>query len=112
MRTLFSGVIGFALLATPAFAQSGTCASALADLDAQWQAMGFHAPEKPSQAQIVGAGGQVISGVDYRHMVSEMRFAANDCEAGRDMAALQRIDGVKAALAAGHPGGAVAEGTK
>lgn len=113
MRAIMFGAIGLALIAGPAFAAgTTTCSAAIADAGNQWRAIDVAAPQKPMQAQIVGRSGQTISGADYRYITNELRLAAADCQAGNETAALQRIDGVKAVMTAGHMTGVVAEGDK
>lgn len=114
MRVIFAGLIGLTLFAIPGYAgAAGTCSEALADVGSQWSALGFPAPSKPMQAQVIGRGGRVISGVDYTKAATELRFAAADCQAGQETAALQRLDSVKATIeAANRSTGMVAEGAK
>ena len=105
MRGILVGTIGLAMIgfASPSIAQS-SCGTALAALGHQWDALGFAAPQKPSQAYVYGAGGRVMSGVDYQRITGELRFAAQDCANGRETAAMQRIQSIQAALAPSHNG--------
>jgi hypothetical protein len=105
MRGFLIGAIGLSIVgfASPSYA-SGACSDALQALGQQWDAMGFTAPQKPSQAYVYGHAGHVISGMDYQRVTGQMRAAAEDCRAGQEDAAMQRIQSIQATLSPSHNG--------
>jgi hypothetical protein len=108
MRALLVGVIGLGMIGFAAPSQAadngGSCSVALQTLGQQWDAMGFAAPQKPSQAVVYGRGGHTVTGAEYQQMQTGMRFAAQDCAAGREDAALRRIQSIQATLSNSHNG--------
>ena len=80
---------------SPDLSPHGSSTTALQALFAEWDAVGFSAPSKPAQYRVYGGGGHVTSGPTYNYMVSLMRAAAADSQAGRDQDALEKIAKVR-----------------
>ena len=74
-----------------AYPGTGSDAAALNALLADWDRAGFNPPSKPSQYRVLGRDGYVTSGPGYNAMVSSIRAAVRDTEAGHDHAASQDI---------------------
>ena len=106
MRAILIGAIGLAMVGLPSMSRAAdtSCSAALQDLGARWDAMGFSAPAKPSQALVVGRGGYTISGMDYQRMQSEMRQAASACAAGNDPPQLGDIQAMLSKIAGQRKG--------
>jgi hypothetical protein len=102
MRNLLIATFGLALLGQAAIASAATpqraCAAPLNELAHEWNAIGFLPPEKPAQAIVSGNYGYRTSGIEFGYMVSQIRLASRDCQAGRDKAALSRIEQVQGLL--------------
>lgn len=103
-KTVLAAVAMFAIAATTANAQSsgasdlsrpGSSATALQELFADWDRIGFSAPSKPGQSRVYGRGGYVTSGPGYNTMVTLLRIAAADSRAGHDEEALEKIAKVR-----------------
>jgi hypothetical protein len=102
MRNLLIATFGLALLGQASIASAATpqraCAAPLNDLADKWNAIGFTPPGKPVQAYVSGRHGYRTSGVEFAYMFSQIRLASRDCRAGRDEAALARIEQVQRLL--------------
>ena len=102
MRNLLIATFGLALLGQTSIASAATpqhaCAAPLNDFADAWSAIGFAPPMKPAQAFVSGRHGYRTSGIEYDYMVSQIRLASRDCQAGRDGAALSRIGQVQGLL--------------
>ena len=72
-----------------------SCEATLKHVTAQWDAIGFATPTKPSQAQVVARDGHVASGPEVTWLGGQLRHAAQDCALGRDADGLQRLDVVQ-----------------
>jgi hypothetical protein len=87
-RTIASGMLGAGLLfggaslATAAPLPQHPCTPELERLLADWDAVGFETPSKPSQATVYSRSGRVSSGPEVRYMISEVREAIQDCRDG------------------------------
>jgi len=79
-------------------AVSSSSAASLNALFAEWDRIGFSAPNKPMQYRVYGLDGQVTDGPGYNAMVSLMRSASRDSRPGRDQEALAKIGRVKRLL--------------
>ena len=97
---LASAVCACAFVATAAVAEpaSASCQSSLAQVSQEWNEIGFAAPMKPLQAQVVARDGQTDSGAEVTYLSHQLRQAAQDCAAGRDEAGLQTIAMIRARL--------------
>ena len=102
MRNLLIATFGLALLGQVSIASAATpqraCAAPLNDLADEWNGIGFLPPAKPAQAIVSGSYGYRTSGTEYGYMVSQIRLASRDCQAGKDGAALGRIEQVQRLL--------------
>ena len=97
-------MLSFALMACgtappPARAQ-GTlaCDGALDRLMSQWNSIGFATPSKPGQMIVSGGQGYSTTGGQVDYMLTQIRIAARDCEAGRNDDALSHIATVRRIL--------------
>jgi hypothetical protein len=110
MRNLLIATFGLALLGQASIASAATpqasaatpqraCAAPLNDLADEWNTIGFAPPAKPQQAYVSGRHGYRTSGIEFAYMVSQIRLASRDCRAGREGAALARIEQVQRLLA-------------
>jgi hypothetical protein len=108
MRAFLIGLLGLWVIGYAGPVQAAdsdkSCSVALNELGQQWDAMGFTAPQKPSQAYVTGRGGRTISGVKYQRITNAMRFAAQDCAAGREEDAHHRIQSIQAMFSSGRNG--------
>jgi hypothetical protein len=75
------------------------CAAALRSLTAEWNAIGFHTPDKPGQLIVSSQHGYTMTGGQYRFLVGQIQAGARDCEAGREAASLDHINAVRSVLA-------------
>lgn len=102
MRKLLIATFGLALLGQASIASAATpqraCAGPLNALADEWNTIGFSQPAKPAQAFVSGRYGYRTSGTEYGYMVSQIRAASRDCQAGRDEAALARVEQVQRLL--------------
>jgi len=102
MRNLLIATFGLALLGQASIALAAApqraCAAPLNDLADEWDAIGFLPPAKPAQAIVSGSFGYRTSGVEFDYMVNQIRLASRDCQAGKDGAALARIEQVQRLL--------------
>ncbi|HYZ48541.1 MAG TPA: hypothetical protein VE567_06570 [Sphingomonas sp.] len=93
VRIVISGLITAAAMAHAA-AQTPVadlgCRDAVDWVARDWQARAVPTPSKPGQAQVTGRDGRVYTGGEYRHIETEIRSAALDCEAGRVSDSLAR----------------------
>ena len=108
-NTLFAAVMALAV-ATAGFAHAqpsaattgnsphGGSATALNALMADWDRVGFSSPGKPIQSRVSGRDGHVTSGPEYRVMVSLIRSAFQDSDAGREQDSLMKIAKVRRLL--------------
>jgi hypothetical protein len=72
--------------------QGSSCAATLNQITAQWDAIGFATPTKPSQAQVIARDGHVASGPEVTWLAGQLRHAAQDCSLGRDADGLRRLN--------------------
>jgi hypothetical protein len=94
-RALLVLPLGLAMAVHAAQAQPApSCAAALDSLMSEWRAIDFAQPGKPAQMVVAGRHGYTTSGGQFNYMVGQIRAGARDCEAGRDMEALARINTV------------------
>jgi hypothetical protein len=100
IRALAMGILGLGFLAHPSLAQTSSlsCSAALAALSADWDAVAYPDPAKPSQAVVVGRNGHTASGAQVTFMRNQIRLASQDCQSGSDASAMQRISKVRALL--------------
>lgn len=104
-RSALIGALALAALcgrALPAEAfapEQAACMPELAQLSAQWDALGFGTPQKPSQQIVYGRFGQQSSGPEVIFLKDQLRQAFWDCRHGnvamaRERAALvaERLD--------------------
>jgi hypothetical protein len=102
MRNLLIATFGLVLLGLASVALAATpqraCAVPLNDLADEWDAIGFSPLVKPTQAFVSGRHGYRTSGIEFDYMVSQIRLASRDCRAGKDGAALGRIEQVQRLL--------------
>jgi hypothetical protein len=75
-----------------------SCGVALDGLMARWQSIGFTEPSKPAQQIVAGRNGTSTSGGQFNYMRTQIRAAAQDCDAGRDADAMRHIDTVSGIL--------------
>jgi hypothetical protein len=75
---LFSGVS----LVEAAPLPQHPCTPELQKVLADWDAVGFETPSKPSQATVYSRSGRVSSGPEVRYMASEIHQAIWDCQNG------------------------------
>ncbi len=102
LRTAITGALSAAALvwlATPATAAppQAYCMPELQRLSAEWNAIGFGIPQKPSQQVVHSRAGLVSSGPEVTFMRHQLRQAFWDCQRGYVEAARAR-----AALVAEH----------
>ena len=76
----------------------GGSAIALDALMTDWDRIGFSPPSKPMQYRVYGRDGHVTSGPEYRVMVSLIRSAFQDSDAGREQDSLMKIAKVRRLL--------------
>jgi hypothetical protein len=102
MRSLLIATFGLALLGQASIALAATpqraCAAPLNHLVDEWDAIAFLPPAKPAQAFVSGRDGYRTSGIEFDYMVSQIRLASRDCQAGEDAAAIGRIEQVQRLL--------------
>jgi hypothetical protein len=97
-----AGLSALALLASASLAEAAAppqayCMPELAQLSAEWDAIGFRIPQKPSQQIVHSRLGLISSGPEVTFMKEQLRQAFWDCEHGYVAAARAR-----AALVAEH----------
>lgn len=92
-----AAVLGCVSTAEAQAAPQNYCMPELRQLEAQWNAIGFGTPQKPSQEIMWGRFGLKSSGPEVSFMRHELRQAFLDCRRGNVWAARQR-----AALVAEH----------
>lgn len=96
-RSFVSGALGAAmLLGGPLLAEAAPlpqhpCTSQLERLLMDWDAAGFEAPAKPSQAIVHGRDERVSSGPEYNYMANQIRQAIWDCQHGDVPSVRERI---------------------
>lgn len=86
-------------LASKADPLGASCSSRLSALSAEWEAISFHPPSKPSQARVVGRNGHEISGGQYVFIQNRIRVATQACRAGDATLAEQEIGSARNVLA-------------
>ena len=75
-----------------------SCRDAVKSLGAEWDAIAYPEPSKPMEAIVHGRNGHQSSGSDILYMRTEIRHAVEDCDVGRNDAALRRVEAVQALL--------------
>jgi hypothetical protein len=93
-----SGVRGQAAQAqtsTPAL----SCNAALSSLMAEWKAIGYSEPGKPSQMIVSGRHGYTTTAGRIRYLRQRIGSGARDCEAGREQEAMRNIGAAHEILA-------------
>ncbi len=75
-----------------------SCRDAVKSLGAEWDAIGYPEASKPMEAVVLGRNGHENSGSDIRYMRTEIRHAVEDCDVGRNDAALRRVEAVQSLL--------------
>ncbi len=94
-----AALLGRALPAEAFAPQQAACMPELARLSAEWDALGFGTPQKPSQQIVYGRFGQQSTGPEVIFLKDQIRQAFWDCRHGdvamaRERAALvaERLD--------------------
>jgi hypothetical protein len=90
--------IGSHAASAQALPQGASCQASLKHITAEWDAIGFAEPTKPSQARVVASDGHVASGPEVTYLGSQLRLAAQDCASGREEVGLHRIELIQARL--------------
>ena len=67
------------------------CTPALEQLLADWDAVGFEMPSKPSQMIVHGRNGRVSTGPEVTYMINQIRQAVWDCQHGNVHAVRERV---------------------
>ena len=95
MRRLMFAISALALSSSIAAAHKQaadlSCRSELAGLQAKWDAIGYGMPANASAALVHGRDGYQNTSGQVNYMRTQIRLAHQDCNAGDDAAALQRI---------------------
>jgi hypothetical protein len=101
------GAIGTAMAAgdRPAVSlpAAADCTGALRDLLQRWNQAGFGTPGKPGQYRVYGTNGNVTDGPGYAALISAIRQAVRETDAGCSAAAGAQIQRASALLAATRP---------
>jgi hypothetical protein len=90
--TALTLAIGSHAASAQALPQEASCEATLKHVTAEWDAIGFATPMKPSQAQVVARDGHVASGPEVTWLGGQLRHAAQDCALGHDADGLHRLD--------------------
>src|SRR5258708_7417581 len=69
----------------------GGSAASLSALLAEWDHAAFTPPGKPGQSRVYGRAGYMTTGGGYNFLVTLIRSAGNDVQAGRDHEAALKI---------------------
>jgi hypothetical protein len=101
--TAMLSLLGATLSIEPVAAAGPSCQGALNALMDKWHAIDYPMPQKPSQARVFGKDGHEATGGQVNYMRTQIYIATQDCKAGNDASALQRVTIVQNLLD-GHDG--------
>jgi hypothetical protein len=88
-------------LSVPAFAAAPSqkvCDKAIQSLTKEWKTVGYQTPSKPTAMRVVGKNGHENTAAQIAYMKDQIKSAQDDCAAGKDQAALNRIGTVTALM--------------
>jgi hypothetical protein len=98
LLTFSLGLMACAVPHRDATAGTMACDSALDHLMSEWNSIGFATPSKPGQMIVSGRTGYSTTGGQVNYMLTQIRIAARDCEAGRNEESLSHIATVRRVL--------------
>src|SRR5271167_4457666 len=98
--TSFSATQTTSSLTGPRAADTAAVHEDLSALQSEWDRAAFQAPDKPSQYRVYGRDGYETSGPEYDTLVTLMRSAETEVQAGRDRKAATNIAEARSLLAA------------